>query len=359
MWKLLHLKPMVSGCPNRCRHCCEEAGLPFGALMSFDDLRWVVEEFGRAFQQSLGEEPALRPWMDIMEITAHPDFVHLLGYGRSFFTEKWRRESTLLSSNGYGLARTADPAAAWRSLQEIGFTGFGTAIYGVGADHDRFARRKGAYDDFATAAQGALACGMQVQVEIHVHRWTLPSFPEIVKQLERLGQGRIRLLAGIPAFYMNDRLRAFEPLRPTQAEVEAQEAVRAIAESGVGETEAAWTQHLAEPGSVARLYDGAYQRAGTGPEERDLGWFRITPDFEVIEEFEARPHMTHGNLKRDGMAQVWQHVLETGVPALPEPEELARRYGDPLSTAMHPAADSVYRLLGDRYWREQVRQGVA
>jgi MoaA/NifB/PqqE/SkfB family radical SAM enzyme len=293
--------------------------------------------------------------MDMMEITAHPHFVRILEYGRAFFTEKWRRESTYLSSNGYGLARAADPAAAWRSLREIGFAGFGTAIYGVAADHDRFAGRKGAYDDFAAAARSALACGMPVQVEIHVHRWTLPSFPEIVQQIEELGQGRIRLLVGIPSFYMNDRLRAFEPLRPTQAEVEAQEAVRAIAESSVGDTEAAWTRHLAESGSVARLYDGAYQRGGTGPEERDLGWFRITPDFEVIEEFEARPPIAHGNLRRDGMQSVWQHVMGAKVPALPEPEDLARHYGDLGSEAMHPAVGSVYRLLGERYWRERER----
>jgi MoaA/NifB/PqqE/SkfB family radical SAM enzyme len=354
MWKLLHLKPMVSGCPNRCRHCCEEADPPFGALISLDDVKWIVEEFGRAFRETLGEEPALRPWMDIMEITAHPDFVGLLGYGRSFFTEKWRLESTVLSSNGYGLARAEDPPAVWQSLREIGFTGFGTSIYGVEADHDRFAGRKGAYQDFAAAAQGALSCRTEVQVEIHVHRWTLPSFPEIVKDLGRLGQGNIKLLAGIPSFYMGDRLRAFEPLRPTKTEVEAQaSAVSAIAERGVGETEATWTRRLTESGSTAELYNGTYQRGGTGPEERDLGWFWITPDFEVIEEFEARPHVTHGNLRRDGIECVWRHVLETEVAVVPDPEDLARRYGDLASEAMHPAAGSVYRLLADRYWREQ------
>ena len=45
-------------------------------------------------------------------------------------------ENTLLSSNGYGVARAEDPATVWESLREIGFTGFGTAIYGVDAEHD-------------------------------------------------------------------------------------------------------------------------------------------------------------------------------------------------------------------------------
>jgi len=79
----------------------------------------------------------------------------------------------------------------------------------------------------------------------------------------------------------------------------------------------------------------------------------VLPDFALVEEFEGRPHISHGNLKQDGIERVWRHVLEVEVPAMPEPEELAQRYGDLTSEAMHPAAGSVYRLLADRHWRKQ------
>jgi hypothetical protein len=35
----------IAGCPNTCRHCKDDGRPPFGALMSLDDVRWVLEQF--------------------------------------------------------------------------------------------------------------------------------------------------------------------------------------------------------------------------------------------------------------------------------------------------------------------------
>lgn len=34
MWQSVRIEPIASGCPNRCRHCAEDAGPPYGELDS-------------------------------------------------------------------------------------------------------------------------------------------------------------------------------------------------------------------------------------------------------------------------------------------------------------------------------------
>ncbi|MFQ6041735.1 MAG: hypothetical protein ACE5PV_12830 [Candidatus Poribacteria bacterium] len=113
-------------------------------------------------------------------------------------------------------------------------------------------------------------------------------------------------------------------------------------------TEAFWTQHLAENGRNTKLC--TYEPEGKGPAERKLGRLRITSAFDVIELFDSRPDVCHGNIKRDGIEKVWSSVLETILPSMPEPDALARLYGDFESETLHPGADGVYMKLCDKYW---------
>jgi hypothetical protein len=46
-------------------------------------------------------------------------------------------------------------------------------------------------------------------------------------------------------------------------------------------------------------------------------------------------------------------MLTATVPEVPAPRELARRYGDTTSTALHYGPGSVYVKLCDAYWQER------
>lgn len=347
MWRVLELQPIASGCPNACRHCSEEGLPPFGALMSVDDVRWLVGELSGAWERTLCALPEVRGVEEGLEPTAHPDFLQLIEYAWSFHPES----SDTLSTNGYGLARLDNWQPAFERLRKLGVRSLGMAVHGLPEEHDWFVRRPGAFRDLAVAAGRALHSGLDVVLEVHLNRRNIRTFGAAVEVLTELGGGRARLTSGVDGYYMNDRLRALEALRPTQAETAAIAHLWPLAPDRGSDTEANLTRQLASGGRGAGLC--TYEPAGAGPEGRRLGCFRVTPTSDVIERFVSRPHLHHGNLKRDGADRVWQSVLDATLPPMPEPDELALTYGDFGSDLLYPGAESIHMKLCDRYWTAQ------
>jgi MoaA/NifB/PqqE/SkfB family radical SAM enzyme len=344
----------VAGCPNQCRHCSEAAGPPFGELLSLDEVRWLVGEFERVCRDALETMPQF--WLDgeAFEPTVHPDFLALREYALSFIPRSRRHEFdetfSTISTNGYGLARIEDWRPVFEALQRASVRWFGFAIHGLEAEHDWFVRRTGAYRDIATVTRRALDCGMAVGFEIHLNKRNLSSFGSIVDSLEEMALGQATIYSGVPGYFMNERLRAFEPLRPTRADKERIAAVLQRAPDKGTDTEGSFVHQLADTG--IELSRDTYERSGRGPQERTLGRLRVSPSFDVTEVFFARPAVCHGNVKRDGIDTVWAHVMETCLSPMPEPEVLAQSYGDSQSEALHPGAGSVYVKLCDAYWRD-------
>ena len=189
---------------------------------------------------------------------------------------------------------------------------------------------------------------MDVFPLIFLNKRNLSSLGSVVDSLEEMTLGKAKIDSEVPAFVMNDRLRAFEPLRPTRADMEQIAAILQRAPCDSTDTEASWVRQLA--GKEVGLF--AYERPGRGPTERTLGRLRISPSFDVTELFESRPAVHHGNVKRDGIDAVWTHIMGTCLSPMPEPEVLAQRYGDSQSEALHPGIYSVYMKLCDAYWRD-------
>jgi len=350
MWKSVRLEPIASGCPNRCRHCAEDAGAPFGELMPLADVRWAVEGLAGVCRATLGE--SFRVWVseEGFEPTAHPQFPELIAYCRGAMVLADQSRCDALSTNGYGLARLFGWEPAFARLADAGVRWLGFAIHGLREEHDWFVRRTGAYQDIVTATERALAFGMGLCFEIHISRRNVGTFPRIVETLVQLGRGQARIWSGVPGYFANERLRAFEALRITRADMDALgEALLSAPDRG-SDTESVLTRRLLEPDSASRLC--TYEPGGAGPEERRLGRLRISPAFDVVEMFHSRPPLPHGNLRRDGAGQVWRSVLDAELPAMPEPCELAARYGDTRSELLYPSAESIHMKLADRCWQE-------
>jgi MoaA/NifB/PqqE/SkfB family radical SAM enzyme len=353
VWNMISLDPITSGCPNRCRHCLDGGGPPFGALMSLDELKWVVGEFSRISATTFGTPLPVRAWPDGLEPTVHPDFLRMHAYCRSTFTREWRGEATCLSSNGYGIARATDYPALFAQLKADGVSGVGWAFHGLEEEHDWFVRRRGAFQDLVTAVRRSLECGMRFNAWVSLNNRNVSSLPALVDTIEELirAQEDAKLIVQVAGYFSNDRLRAFEALRPTAEEIAPQADL--LARCGFeAETEAACVAQLARLESSESLTE-VPEVAGAGPEERALGRLRISPEFEVTETFWTRPSLAHGNLKRDGIERVWRSILTTAVPEIPAPSELARCYGGAGSAALHYGPGSVYVKLCDAYWQEQ------
>ncbi len=160
------------------------------------------------------------------------------------------------------------------------------------------------------------------------------------------------MYSGVPGFYMNDRLRTFEQLRPTRTDKGLIADALARAPDRGSNTEAFFTSHLLENGPKANL---CTREIGGKGFERTPGRLRIMPSFDVTELFFSRPAIHHGNIKHDGIGEVWRRILETELPRMPDPDELARLHEDFESEKLHPGADSVYMRICDRYWNASAR----
>jgi MoaA/NifB/PqqE/SkfB family radical SAM enzyme len=350
MWHRLHLEPIASGCPNRCRHCSEDGGTPFGALMSLDDVKWLVDEFTRVFEKSLGQPPSIRVWLDTYEPTVHPDFVGLKAYELSFFPDDKKEDHAWISTNGYGLARRPDWRAMYENIMAAGYRSIGFAIHGLEDEHDWFVQRKGAFQDVATAIARAREYGMNIQIQVYPTRRNLDTFKQVVDETREMAGETANILVGPAGFYINSRLREYEThLRITKSEWDKIAADIPYPQDMCKNTEASILLNLIENGKEACPF--SYEVGGKGPSERILGHIQITPGFDVKEIFLSRRPVHHGNIKKDGIERIWQSILDTTLPPLPEPEQLVKMYGDFESEKLLIGGDSVYMKLCDAYWR--------
>ncbi len=119
---------LIRRCNLACRHCYSlSADTDFKGELSFDEVAGVMadlQDFGVRALILSGGEPLLRP--DLFEIAA-------LAKAQGFFVG--------LSSNG-----TLIDAAMARRIAEARFDYVGISLDGIGATHDAFRRREGAFD---------------------------------------------------------------------------------------------------------------------------------------------------------------------------------------------------------------------
>lgn len=89
------------------------------------------------------------------EPTERPDFVDLFEFAADL---ELLGPDSFVATNGAGLARAG--LDIWRRLRATGVGYLQFTFYGVGEAHDRFAGRRGAFDDLTAAARGANDVGI-------------------------------------------------------------------------------------------------------------------------------------------------------------------------------------------------------
>ncbi|UCH79283.1 MAG: radical SAM protein [Candidatus Coatesbacteria bacterium] len=148
MVSALVLNIRANPCTNRCRHCWAE-GSPDHTAKPTAEVKSTLEELAAALPLLeaadffLLDEPTNRP--DFVEIFEYAAGLGLLG------------PNSFVATNGSGLARAG--ADTWRRLQATGLRYLQFTFYGVGETHDRFAGRRGAFDDVVAAVRGADEAG--------------------------------------------------------------------------------------------------------------------------------------------------------------------------------------------------------
>lgn len=308
------LQTLCVPCHCHCRYCLLSWD---GTTIGADYAR--SEDYARRFYDWVrANRPELRFSFSFGYSMEHPDLFRAVEFLRSIgspgaeflqFDGMRRRDRAELGALTAGLAA--------RGVKHLNFT-----FYGQEAYHDRFAARRGDFRLMLDTADAALGAGLRVSAGIPLTRENARQVHSLAGLLREHGFASIRLF--VP--HGEGRGAALEPVRLTRAELEGlEDEDKALLNREVYRTEAEWLR----PGALT-------------PAERRALLISLTP--ENLDRFEAA-----------GFAEVIREVEELDeayYAALPAPEALAARYGDPEGGSFYSRRD-LYHLYQKQYIADQ------
>jgi len=333
----------ISGCPNACRHCKDGGSPPYGELMSFDDAKWVVEQF---ISLTNSYPPIVKDIEACVyhELTAHPEFLSLWEYCAKF-AENPADSYSALPTNGYGIARAANYRQILKRLREIGTETVSLTLHGLEEHHDWFVRREGAFRDIFLASEKAAESGLKVYFNIFLDRRNTKDFVgllDFIHKFEDNIKDKVSLSVSVPAFVVSGRLRAYESqLRPMLSHLEPlQPDLATFWEPPYDKyTERFWTEKILSQPIDPSLKQG-FSDVSDGVGAFILAVGRFFDVYQRPYNFDLPP-VKHGNLKTDGLAAILDRMEAWRPPQLLDLTTLAEKYGDKNSTLIHPNAFSV------------------
>lgn len=310
----------AAGCTNACRHCSAEGHPPHGAFFSSAELSALVAD---GWQFCL-----------YYEATAHPEFPDIarpefFGGGGGYF-----------STNGFGIARAADPEVVFARLRERGWRDLSLTVHGLRDHHDWFVARKGAYDELIRATVLARQNGFGLHWNITLDNRSLPELPQLIALAEDTigGPGYLDVIRHHP----NRRLWRFEELRVSLRDVRERLAPRIVEE--------VWRTASGEPAEPEKLTEAYWMaewdraaNSGEGPERFGVGT-ETDPQVKITRQrqvYLCTPHVPAyvGELSEGREALERRAVEMCARPVCPTPPPEADVLRD--SDLLHPGGMSV------------------
>ena len=163
---------LIRRCNLTCKHCYSiSADKDFAGELSTDEVFRVMDQL-KAFKVPAlilsGGEPLLRP--DIFEISAR---------------SKQMGFYTALSSNGTLIDRPM-----FERIREIGYDYVGVSLDGLGATHDKFRRKEGAFDLSLAGIRLCRDAGLKVGVRFTMTQDNFQDLPGLLRLVEDEGIDR-------------------------------------------------------------------------------------------------------------------------------------------------------------------------
>src|SRR5688572_16699474 len=154
-------------CNLRCLHCYSDSDArEYPGELTFDQCRRVINDlaaFGVPGVLLSGGEPLI-----------HPRFFDIASYARE------RGLRLTLSTNG-----TLIDGDAARRIKTLGFAYVGISLDGIGAKHDYFRGRPGAFDKTVQAFRNCKAAGQKVGLRLTLSQNTIADLDGILAFIER------------------------------------------------------------------------------------------------------------------------------------------------------------------------------
>ncbi len=282
------------------------------------------------------------------EPTNRPDFIEIFEYAARL---ELLKADSFIATNGAGLA--AAGAETWRRLKDTGIGYLQFTFYGIGAAHDRFAGRRGAFGALAAAARGATANGIPWVGLVFLLPGDAGDVPGTMAYVRTLGPA---LKVGWAVYAHQGRgARGKRPRRRDVADNPAlADQQRFRAESEFKADILADAELSARPAFAPKplltldVYPGGRVYAGGAC---DCGAV-AAPCPEIREEFFL------GSLENDGLATLVARYVQAPPRALRILKdvtwgELARAYGDDANDELFAVEDLVISKWGSAFLRER------
>lgn len=160
-------------CNLHCMHCYSDSfDKPYPGELTTDEARAMLDDFAAFGVPVLllsGGEPLYRE--DLFEVA---EYAHKLGI------------RTTLSTNGTLIT----PAVAQR-IRDSGFGYVGISLDGIGAMHDKFRGKRGAFDGAVQGIRNCIGVGQRVGLRLTLTRRTVENLPAIFDLVEAEGIDRV------------------------------------------------------------------------------------------------------------------------------------------------------------------------
>ena len=303
------LQNLCVPCWNHCRYCL---------------LSWNGTTLGTQWDRGVSlaeryirELKAARPDTDVsfsfgysME---HPDLKNAIQTLRRLGSPT----ADYLQCDGMAMRDEAGCRALMHELKEAGIQALNFTVYGLAADHDRFAGRSGDYDLLFRMMRAASDAGIPFSTGVPLTKENVRTTDELVRALQEAGNRKIMLF--IP--HGEGRGRALEPIRLEAGDLSAlsPDSLRLLNRE-IYRTEAEWLQLPNPVPDTRRMILVSFRAENVEScEKRDA--------VSVVEEIEA--------------------LDEAYYAAFPSFEALAREYGDRQGTRLYRIRDLFhhYRTL--------------
>jgi MoaA/NifB/PqqE/SkfB family radical SAM enzyme len=317
--------------------------------MGFEDISLVLEQLSSMKDKGCAVMPLF-----YYEPTIHPGFLRIFGRMSKLGLIP---EYFFMATNGAGLARRPDEE--WQALKSLGFDWLSFTLYGFEESHDRFAGRKGSYQDIMQTIERANAHEINWYAGVLLHKGNVSEVETLVPRLKEMGaktagvfpamwQGRAMELARLDRADIEklpERLRTrFSGTLLTEREIKE----RILADDAIDSRTAA---ECSCKGIVLEVEPDLSVYTGASCDEGGLK--SVLPGFEE--------HFRIGSLKDEPLSAIVDHYIADPPPVVRMTtevtwKELAERYADPESDALWFETDQVHEVISKKWLAEYVRE---
>ncbi len=170
-------------CTNHCAHCWAE-GSPKHRAVPVEQVYFVLEKLAEVKRYPAEAHVTLyeTPILFYDEPSIHPQFIEIIERATELGLIP---ENFFMATNGSGLARAPDEV--WQRMKQAGANCLQLTVYGLEETHDRFAGRRGAFQDIVTTIQRAQEHGVKWYGGLVIHPGNLSEVAEATAYFGNLG----------------------------------------------------------------------------------------------------------------------------------------------------------------------------